>query len=813
MKDVLMVAEYAEILLIEDDLGDSDLTREIFQKGGLRSHLTVIEDGAEAMKYFFGPVKLNRKTRPDLVILDLNLPKVDGRDLLRELKSDEELKDIPVVVFTTSNAKADISLCYSLGANGYVAKPHEYQEFENAVGAIRDFWLRFGSLPLDSGPEFHLGKIADQGTARVRKLLVVAKEPHEASSAGGFGQKTRAFGLAVTAHNDPKQAIQALEKEAFDVVVLDAEALDHWDNTMLDAIRRHAGQAPVIVFNHAWNKDSAAGMSVWQFMLDVWGKRKQAIEPDRSHEMLDELVKQRTTDLLDANKRLQEAVLARFAAENAARRSEARYHKLANSTFEGIVVHEGEIIVDCNLSFANFFQSQITELVGRNILDLIMDKDRVFFSAKINSDDESPFESRGIRQNGEDLQLEFQSKWLDDGERKYRITACRDFKERRALEQLRRRHSALIKVNKDLEQFASIASHDLKEPIRTIDNYLQLLRVEVQDHPSTISRKYIDIAIKCLGRMKTLTNDLLDFSKLAGAEFTPVPVDLQDAFDQVLECMDETIRESEAVIEHDEFPLVQGDKSQLIQLFQNLLGNAIKFRKPDERPHIGIRCKKVNGMWQISVHDNGIGFDKQYAQNIFVMFQRLHSQDQYPGSGLGLAICFKIIQNHHGQIWAESRPGSGSTFHFTLPAATGQNLTGRKILIVDDSEDVRALFEHVLAARGAQVVTADSGEAAVMKVSSNPDFDIIVMDIEMPKMNGTEATAALRKLGYAGTIIAFTGHRRKWAESDYKPLGFDGYVCKDNAITRLPDTCIRILSGSEPAAPQQVHVSQSSSTI
>jgi PAS domain S-box-containing protein len=797
MREGLMAAKYAEILLIEDDLGDSDLTREIFQKGGLHSHLTVIEDGAEAMKYFFGPVKLNRKMRPDLVILDLNLPKVDGRDLLRELKSDEELKDIPIVVFTTSNAKADISLCYSLGANGYVAKPHEYQEFENAVGAIRDFWLRFGSLPLDSASELDPEKIADKVAARVLNLLVISKESQEVPPGSEFWQKARTLGLAVTSHDDPKRAIQALEKEAFDVVMLDAETLDQWDDVILEEIRHHAGQAPVLIFNQAWDKNAGAGMSVWQFMLNVWGQRKQAMGAGRSHEMLDDLVKQRTMDLLDANKRLQEAVLARIAAENAARRSEARYHKLANSTFEGIVVHDGETIMDCNLSFANFFQSQITELVGRNIMDLIADKDRGFFSSKINSDDESPFECRGIRQDGEDLQLEFQSKWFDDGERRYRITACRDFKERRALEQLRRRHSALIKVNRDLEQFASIASHDLKEPIRTVDNYLQLLRAEVQGHPSTVNTKYIDIAIKCLGRMKTLTNDLLDFSKLAGSEFTPVPVDLQDVFDQVLENMDETIRASDALIEHDEFPLVQGDKSQLIQLFQNLFGNAIKFRKPGEPPRIRIRCKKVHSMWQISVHDSGIGFEKQYAQNIFVMFQRLHSQDQYPGSGLGLAICFKIIQNHQGRIWAESTPGLGASFHFTLPVAIGQNLTGRKILIVDDSEDVRALFEHVLAARGAQVVTADSGEAALMKVSSDPDFDIIVIDIEMPRMNGTESTAALRRLGFTGPIIAFTGHKRKWAESDYRSLGFDGYVCKDNAITGLPDACIRILSGGD----------------
>lgn len=642
MKDGLMAAKHAEILLIEDDLGDSDLTREIFQKGNHGSHLTVIEDGAEAMKYFFGPIKLNRARRPDLVILDLNLPKVDGRELLRELKSDDELRDIPVVVFTTSSAPADISLCYSLGANCYVSKPLEYQEFESAVGSIRDFWLRFGSLPLASGPDSRQGKSAEQGAGRDLTLLVVSREPHEVMSSNDFQQKAQTLGLVVSCHENSEQAIKALPKSTWDAIVFDADTWEHDDEAKRDELRRQAGQVPILTFHQAKADDAVKGMFIADFILNVWGKASAVRQPRRSPGM-DEMVKQRTTDLLDANKRLQEAVIARFAAENAARRSEARYHKLANCTFEGIVVHEGEIIIDCNLSFANSFQYQVTELVGKNILELIVDKDRAFFKMKIESDDESSFECLGIRRDGEQLQLEFQSKWLDDGERKYRITACRDFKERRALEQLRRRHSALIKVNRDLERFASIASHDLKEPIRTIENYLQLLRAEVQGLPSSLAKKYLDVALKCSGRMKNLTNDLLDFSKLAGAEFHAVPVDLQDVLDHVLENMGEAVRESEALIDHDDLPSVQGDKSQLIQLFQNLLSNAIKFRRPGERPRVQIRCKRLNGMWQISVHDNGIGFEKQYAQNIFVMFQRLHSQDQYPGSGLGLAICLKIV--------------------------------------------------------------------------------------------------------------------------------------------------------------------------
>ncbi|HET9240346.1 MAG TPA: response regulator [Oligoflexus sp.] len=808
-----MAAQHAEILLIEDDLGDSDLTREIFQKDSRNNRLTVIEDGAEAMKYFFGQVKVNGARRPDLVILDLNLPKIDGRELLRELKSDEELRDIPVVVFTTSNAQADISLCYSLGANCYVSKPHEYQEFENAVGVIRDFWLRFGSLPSETDSKAHGTGPADQGGARTLNLLVVSKDSHEPSSSDDFRQKARTLGLAVACREAPEDAIKVLEKDEFDLVLLDADGLDHWDEIMLDRIRARARQAPIVVFHHARAGDSKGGVSVWQFMLKAWGKGRADLPPRRSIELLDELVKQRTTDLLDVNKRLQEAVVARSAAETAARRSEARYHKLANSTFEGIVVHEGENIVDCNLSFANFFQLQVAELLGRNILELIQDNERGFFQSKIKSDDESPFESYGIRRDGEKLQLEFQSKWLDDGERKYRITACRDFKERRALEQLRVRHSALIKVNRELEQFASIASHDLKEPIRTIESYLYLLRNELQNQCSLQAKKYMDIAIKCSGRMKTLTNDLLSFSRIAGAEFTLVPVDLQDALDLALENLQEAVRESGAVIEHEVLPLVQGDKSQLTQLFQNLLSNAIKFRKPGETPRIQIRSKRLDGAWQISVQDNGIGFEPKHAQNIFLMFQRLHSHDQYSGSGLGLAICFKIMENHQGRIWADSSPGQGSTFHLTLQPAILENLAGRRILIVDDSEDVRALFEHLLTARGAQVVTAENGEDALTKVSSEAGFDIIIMDIEMPKMSGTEATAALRKKGFARTIIAFTGHTRKWAESDYKPLGFDGYICKDNAIVALPDYCLRILNGREPSLPNRACLSPAGSTI
>ena len=223
----------------------------------------------------------------------------------------------------------------------------------------------------------------------------------------------------------------------------------------------------------------------------------------------------------------------------------------------------------------------------------------------------------------------------------------------------------LARSNKDLEQFAYVASHDLQEPLRMIAGYTQLLQKRYKDKLDEDANQFILYTVDGVLRMQTLINDLLTYSRLETRGKVFEPVDCQAVLDDVLVALQTAIEESSAVITHGALPTVMADRIQLFQLFQNLIGNAIKFRG-DKPPLIHIEAKPLQKRWLFSVRDNGIGIEPQYMERIFVIFQRLHSRDKYPGTGIGLAICRKIVERHGGRIWVESQLGNGSTFYFII---------------------------------------------------------------------------------------------------------------------------------------------------
>jgi light-regulated signal transduction histidine kinase (bacteriophytochrome) len=241
----------------------------------------------------------------------------------------------------------------------------------------------------------------------------------------------------------------------------------------------------------------------------------------------------------------------------------------------------------------------------------------------------------------------------------------------RTLEQhVAERTVELERSNKDLEQFAYVASHDLQEPLRMVTGFLDLLRNKFKDHLDPLAQGYIAYAFDGATRMSTMMKDLLAYSRAGGANIVPAPLDLQSVLEYVKANLKTSMEESKAVITADPLPTVTADASQMRQLFQNLLANAIKFRSEDRPPEIHIGAVQEDGMWAFQVKDNGIGIDPTQLNRVFVVFQKLHSRQKYPGSGIGLAICKKIVERHGGRISVESTVGKGSTFHFTLPAST-----------------------------------------------------------------------------------------------------------------------------------------------
>lgn len=236
-------------------------------------------------------------------------------------------------------------------------------------------------------------------------------------------------------------------------------------------------------------------------------------------------------------------------------------------------------------------------------------------------------------------------------------------------EELRRQGEELARSNDDLQQFAYVASHDLSEPLRKVANFCQLLERQYGPQLDDRARQYIDFAVDGAKRMQRLISDLLALSRVGRTTEQFVAVDLDDALTDALDTLAEVLAESGAeVVRSTKLPVIDGDRSLLTSLFENLIGNAVKYRRENVTPVVRIAAEDDDANWIITVEDNGIGIDREYSERIFVVFQRLHLRDKYGGTGIGLALCRKIVEFHGGRIWladVESKPGA--TFRFTVP--------------------------------------------------------------------------------------------------------------------------------------------------
>ena len=283
-----------------------------------------------------------------------------------------------------------------------------------------------------------------------------------------------------------------------------------------------------------------------------------------------------------------------------------------------------------------------------------------------------------INKNGEEIPIDDSAAPIQDagGRLLGVVLVFRDISERRRVEkeieagraELSRSNQALLRSNTDLERFAFAVSHDLQEPLRTIASFTQLLARE----PSPArAAEYVDFIVRGVTRMNHLIRDLLEYSRITDGSIAAVqPVNLQEVLGEVLGNLQAQISETGAFVRADDLPVVAAHRSSMVQVLQNLVGNGIKYAG-HQRPEVRITSEQCNsGDWVVHVRDNGIGFEMQYADQIFEVFKRLHGESEYGGTGIGLAICKRIIELHGGSIWVESVPGRGSTFSFLLPATS-----------------------------------------------------------------------------------------------------------------------------------------------
>jgi PAS domain S-box-containing protein len=399
----------------------------------------------------------------------------------------------------------------------------------------------------------------------------------------------------------------------------------------------------------------------------VWVKFTMTVERDAAGKPLYEIaVYDDITAQLDAQLRLRE--------------SEARFRQTFELAASGIAhVVDGRFI-RVNRSLCEIFGYSEKELLSKSVKDISHPEDRDVTDAgrariRAGEIESARFEKRYIRKDGAVVWVDLAVALVRDvfGVPQYEVAIFDDITERKSAEAaLRQAHEELKRSNAELEQFAYVASHDLQEPLRMVASYTQLLGRRYEAKLDSDAREFMAYIVDGATRMKQLIEDLLAYSRVGTKSQDFKPVSSEAALRRALYNLRAAIEEAGAVVTHDTMPTVHADEVQLGQLFQNLIGNALKFRSASvPRIHIGVT--EAPGEWSFEVRDNGIGIEPQYFERIFMVFQRLHNKGEYPGTGIGLAICKKVVERHGGRIWVESRPGEGSSFHFTLPKARGDS--------------------------------------------------------------------------------------------------------------------------------------------
>jgi PAS domain S-box-containing protein len=371
----------------------------------------------------------------------------------------------------------------------------------------------------------------------------------------------------------------------------------------------------------------------------------------------------------------------RGLAEKALLESEEKYRGLLEAAPDAmVVVNQNGGIVLLNAQTENEFGYHRDELVGENVTNIIPEG----FAERLVTDGTRSaaaavaqqigmgIELIGRRKDGTEFPIEITLSPLENAEGILVTAAIRNITRRKEdQKQLAETVGQLTRSNHDLQQFANVASHDLQEPLRMVASYTELLAKRYEGRLDADADEFIAYAVDGCNRMKRLIQDLLAYSRAGAIGKAPSKTSVETSLNEALSDLRLMIEESGAVVTHDALPTITTDGSQLAVIFQNLVGNAIKYRGAEvARVHVSAQ-KNGGNVWIFSVRDNGLGIDAQYFEKIFIIFQRLHRQDEFKGTGIGLAICKKTVERLGGKIWVESQRHKGSTFYFTLPESDG----------------------------------------------------------------------------------------------------------------------------------------------
>lgn len=410
-------------------------------------------------------------------------------------------------------------------------------------------------------------------------------------------------------------------------------------------------------------------------LSDITERVQVETELRQYKENLERLVEERTAELGQAYAQLQ-------ATEETSRKNEARYRAIVEDQTELICRFKPDgTLTFVNPAYCRYFKKKDSELVGKSFMPVIPEEDWAAAETVLaNLSPENPvvsLEHRVIMPDGDVRWQQWTDRVVYDGEGKAMEMQAvgRDISDRKQAEEELKAYAAKLEIsNRELQDFAYVASHDLQEPLRKIQAFGDRLNSKYGDVLTDKGRDYLARMQNAAARMQTLIEDLLSFSRVTTKAQPYVPVNLKKIAAGVVSDLEVRIEETGATVEIGNLPTVDADALQMRQLFQNLIGNALKFHKKDVPPVVKLEAAREGKMYEIKVIDNGIGFEEKYSDRIFTIFQRLHGRSAYEGTGIGLAVCRKIVERHGGNITARSTPGEGATFILTLPVKQNRPL-------------------------------------------------------------------------------------------------------------------------------------------
>jgi signal transduction histidine kinase/CheY-like chemotaxis protein len=616
--------EGTRILLADDNADMRGYVRRLL---GTHCELQTVANGREALDAI-------RARRPDLVLADVMMPRLDGFGLLRELRGNAELRDIPVIMLSARAGEESRVEGLAAGADDYLVKPFSARELTARVSSL---------LELSHGRREAMAALRDSAQ-RIRSLF----------------QQSPSFTCVL---RGPEHVFEFANDAWLRLV---ADGRDLMGKSVREALTEMVEQGFIQPLDQVYQSGKAfTGLETPLALRRSPDGPLERMLVDFFYQPITDPAGQVAGIFVEGFE-----VTARADAQQALRESEARYRTLFDSIDEGFCIIEAIPAAEGRLhdyryiavNPAHVVQSGVPARVGNTIREVIPDEAQVWIDAfdEILRTGEPLRGERDLVSQGRVLDL-YLFRLEDDTNRRIAVIFT-------DVTQRKRSEEDLLRANQDLKQFAYSASHDLQEPLRSVKIYSELLAQRYGESLTGDARDFLDFVTAGASRMELLVRDLLAFTQVTQLSRPSIPVDASDALAAAIANLDESIKGSGAAVTYGPLPSLRVHATQLQQLFQNLVGNAIKYHRQGAAPIVDIRARREEAHWLFSVSDNGIGIESQYLERVFGLFKRLHTGDEYSGTGIGLAICQRIVERHHGRIWVESEFGKGSTFCFTLPA-------------------------------------------------------------------------------------------------------------------------------------------------